>query len=105
MPVMFQRDESGDWYAKWLHLYTRGSTWGNRIEENRVTSARLAHTILHRRYLTVSYVVGMLGEYTLYTPGMPLTGPVTFLGIDRPADLPEGSDVITLDRLTELIPQ
>ena len=29
---------------------------------------------------------------------------MTYLGIERPEGLPEGSDAITLDRLTELVP-
>lgn len=29
---------------------------------------------------------------------------MTYLGIERPEGLPDGSDVITLDRLTELVP-
>lgn len=37
-------------------------------------------------------------------PRSPFDGPVTYLGIERSADLPAGSDVITLDRLAELVP-
>jgi hypothetical protein len=30
---------------------------------------------------------------------------VTFIGIDAPRDLPDGSEVYTLDRLSNLIPK
>jgi hypothetical protein len=36
--------------------------------------------------------------------GQPLAEPVTFIGIEAPKDLPDGSEVYTLDRLSELIP-
>jgi hypothetical protein len=43
------------------------------------------------------------GPYELYD-GQGFDGPVTYLGIERPDGLPEGSEVITLNRLEELVP-
>lgn len=109
LPVAFHRGNDRTWTAKWLHLYARGTAWANRIETNRVTTALLARAILRRDYLTVSHVVDLLrtkaGTYTRYAPGMALTEPVTFIGIERPDELPDGSHVLTLPRLNELIPQ
>lgn len=103
------RGKDHTWTAKWLHLNARGTAWANRIESNRVSTALLARPILRRDYLTVSYMVDLLrakaGSYTPYTPGMATTEPVTFIGIERPDGLPDGSQVLTLPRLNELIPQ
>lgn len=108
VPVVFARGEDGTWSAKWLHLYVRGASWANRTEVNRVTTAMLVRAVVQREYLTTGYLVELLcgkaGAYVEYTPGMTLTEPVTFVGIERPEGLPDGSTVITLDRLNELIP-
>lgn len=109
VPVVFGRGNDGSWTAKWLHLYLRGASWANRTEINRVTAAMLVRSIVQRRYLTVGYLVDMLrgkaGSYAEYAPGMTLAEPVTFIGIERPDGLPDGSEVITLDRLNQLVPQ
>ena len=47
--------------------------------------------------------MALLGPAEPYR-GQAFDGPVTYLGIERPEGLPEGSDAITLDRLTELVP-
>jgi hypothetical protein len=53
LPVMFER-EGDTWYGTWLHLYLRGVSWGNRIEENRDVVKLIASAALHRRYFTVA---------------------------------------------------
>ncbi|MDX8033553.1 hypothetical protein SK803_25315 [Lentzea sp. BCCO 10_0856] len=52
LPVMFER-EGDTWYGTWLHLYLRGTSWGNRVEENRDIVKLIASAALHRRYFTV----------------------------------------------------
>ncbi|MEV5703528.1 hypothetical protein [Actinoallomurus sp. NPDC052274] len=109
LPVAFARDDDGRWWAHWLHLYLRGTDWGNQVETNRVSTTTLARGVLERRYLRMSYLVDRLaakaGATTPYEPGMELDGPVTFIGLDRPEGLPAGSEVYALDRLNELIPE
>lgn len=109
LPVAFSRAGDGTWTATWLHLYGRGTGWANRVETNRLSTALLTRAILGRRYLTVGHLVDLAaakaGNYLPYEPGMELDEPVTFIGIDRPEGLPEGSDVFTLDRHNELVPQ
>ena len=53
LPVMFER-EGDTWYGTWLHLYLRGSVWGNRVEENRDIVKLIAAAALRRKYFTVA---------------------------------------------------
>ncbi|MGW6447071.1 hypothetical protein [Lentzea sp. NPDC055074] len=55
LPVMFER-EGDSWFGTWLHLYLRGSVWGNRVEENRDVVKLIAAAALRRRYFTVARV-------------------------------------------------
>ncbi|TDV42154.1 hypothetical protein [Actinophytocola oryzae] len=105
LPVVFARGEHG-WQAVWLHLYLRGTPAFNRVEGNTFTTAHRVRALVERRYLTMSYLVGLWRTRTEVTiwDGRALDGPVTFVGVDAPRELPDGSDVYTLDRLGELIP-
>lgn len=117
LPVVFVRGDDGGWSARWLHLYVRGRSLANRVEENRAGAALLVRSIVLRDYLRISYLVDRLRakarRCTSYAPdsapdarapGTGWDGPVTFIGLDRPEDLPDGSREITLGRLSELIP-
>jgi len=53
LPMLFER-EGDTWVGTWLHLYLRGTTWGNRVEENRDVVKLIAAAALRRRYFTVS---------------------------------------------------
>ncbi|RKR92214.1 hypothetical protein BDK92_6649 [Micromonospora pisi] len=106
LPMVFARSEHG-WQAVWLHLYLRGTPSFNRVEENTFTTADRVRALMERRYLTVSYLVDRWrtrAEVTTWNGRLP-DGPVTFIGIEAPDNLPEGSETYTLDRLTELIPE
>ncbi|MCP2248424.1 TerD family protein [Lentzea aerocolonigenes] len=52
LPMMFER-EGDSWYGTWLHLYLRGTSWGNRVEQNRDLVKLIASAALHRKYFTV----------------------------------------------------
>lgn len=116
MPLVFYRGEDGRWYAKWLHLYLRGreALWGGvRVEENRVTSRLLTQTVLERDYLRVGYLIDLLrrkAEARASTRAEDEAsteageGPVTYVGLEQPADLPANSTVYTLANLASLIP-
>jgi hypothetical protein len=108
LPLVFCRGGDGRWWAKWMHLGVRGRYWGNQTETTGLGTSALVRGIVERRFLLLSHLVKLLcakaETYALYEPGMELTGPVTFVGIERPEDLPAGSDVYPLDRLNELIP-
>ncbi|GLW90108.1 hypothetical protein [Actinokineospora globicatena] len=108
LPVMFERDYEGKWTAIWLHVYLSGSPKFNQVAATTSTVGTVAATISRRHYLTVEHVVDMLagkaGSVTTWAPGLRLDGPVTFIGLHRPDGLPEGSTAITLDRLSDLVP-
>ncbi|NKE57223.1 TerD family protein [Lentzea sp. PSKA42] len=53
LPVMFER-EGDTWFGTWLHLYLRGTSWGNKVEENRDLVKLIANAALRRRYFTVA---------------------------------------------------
>jgi len=108
LPLVFFRGGDGRWWAKWMHLGVRGQSWGNQTEVGSLGTSSLVRGIVERRFLLLSHLVKLLcakaETYALYEPGMELTEPVTFVGIERPESLPEGSDMFALDRLNELIP-
>lgn len=103
LPLVFARDATGGWAATWMHLFLRGGLAVNMVETNKLSTTLLVRSILGRRYLTVGDLVALSGPYELYD-GQGFDGPVTYLGIERPDGLPEGSEVITLNRLAELVP-
>jgi hypothetical protein len=105
LPMVFAKGETG-WQAVWLHLYLHGHPAFNRVEENMFTTAHRVRTLVERRYLTVSYLLDRWRArtgVTMWDGGLP-DEPVTFIGIEAPDGLPEGSETYTLDRLGELIP-
>ncbi|MEV4427432.1 hypothetical protein ACIGN6_17015 [Streptomyces sp. NPDC053792] len=108
LPLAFQRGEDGRWRARWLHLYLRGTPSANRVEENRVSVAVLLRGLLARTPLTVRHLTGLMAAdatTTTWWDGATLPdGPVTYIGLDRPAGLPPGSRVLTPENLRDLIP-
>ncbi|MFB9235501.1 hypothetical protein ACFFWC_08115 [Plantactinospora siamensis] len=106
LPMVFARDEGG-WRALWLHLHLRGWPSFNRVEEHTPTIADQARALAQRRYLTMSYLIDRWrdrAEVRTWTGRLP-DEPVTFIGIEAPDGLPEGSETYPLDRLGELIPE
>jgi hypothetical protein len=106
LPIVFARGADGTWTATWLHLYLTGWPNFNSVETNRLSTGVLARGLVDREYLTVRYLVDLLRAESVveWAPGLRFDKPVTFLGPHRPEGLPEGSTVITLDRLNQLIP-
>lgn len=114
MPVVFYRGDDGAWYAKWLHLGLKAhmQSWGgHRVEENRATTELLARHFMARKYLTVRYLYeAWAAENTVVRTDKAgkwreqVAGPVTYVGVEEPEGLPEGSSVITLANLGSLIP-
>lgn len=107
LPLAFTRCEDGTWSAKWMHLYLNGSPQFNMVEGNHVTTGVLARGIMDREYLPVSWLLNLMAPPSgveTWVSGMDLSGPVTWVGLERPEGLPEGSEVYTVDRLRDLIP-
>lgn len=108
LPVVFQRDDTGGWSAKWLHLYLSGHPQFNRVKDSHRSTSLLARAIVERQYLTVgdylSLMISRASKVTICDAGTALPGTsVTFVGIERPEGLAAGSQVYTLDRLHELV--
>ncbi|MEU8119146.1 hypothetical protein AB0C21_10610 [Spirillospora sp. NPDC049024] len=105
LPLVFLRGDDGRWSAKWLHLHLKGGTNFNRVENNRVTTSMLLRGIVERRFLTVRYLMDLLGaEKTTLWDGTAPGGPVTFIGLERPEGLHEDSVVYTPENLGDLVP-
>jgi hypothetical protein len=106
LPMVFAKGERG-WQAVWLHLYLRGMPAFNRVEDNTFTVSDRVRALVERRYLTMSYLVDRWRTRTEVTTwdGQTPAEPVTFIGVEAPKDLPDGSEVYTLDRLSELVPR
>ena len=108
LPVAFIRGEDGRWRAKWLHLYLKGHPAFNQVEGGRVSASMLTRAIVEREYLTVGWLLDLAAAHGAEVgrwDGTVPEKPVTFIGIEQPEGLPEGSRVITLQNLGDLIPE
>ncbi|MFJ2393962.1 hypothetical protein ACIOTI_14530 [Streptomyces sp. NPDC087843] len=107
LPLVFRREDDGRWRAKWLHLYLKGISSANRVEENRVSVSKVVRAVVEREHLTVRYLTDLMsGDATavdLWNGGVP-DEPVTYIGLERPEGLHPDSRVITLENLRDLIP-
>lgn len=108
LPLVFRREDDGRWRAKWLHLYLKGISSANRVEENQVSVSTVVRAIVEREYLTVRYLIDLMsGDTTtveLLDDGPVPDEPVTYIGLERPEGLHPDSRVITLENLRDLIP-
>ncbi|MFJ6904409.1 TerD family protein [Streptomyces griseoluteus] len=108
LPLVFQRGGDGQWRAKWLHLYLRGISEANRVEENQASVSMLVRALVEREQLTVGYLTGLMSDGT--APVEQWDGetvpdePVTYIGLERPEGLHPDSRVITPENLRDLIP-
>lgn len=112
IPMVFER-VGERWQAKTLNLFMRGTPFMNVVESTRMTAGLQAQAAIRHRHLLVWDVVTLLGMtgYTIWgESALPIAlkkdQPVLYLGQQKPdAELPPGSRVITLENLTELIPE
>ncbi|MGW6206955.1 hypothetical protein ACWF9B_25350 [Streptomyces sp. NPDC055089] len=108
LPLVFRREDDGRWRAKWLHLYLKGISSANRVEENQVSVSKVVRAVVEREYLTVRYLIGLMpagGPAVGLWDGGPLPDePVTYIGLERPEGLHPDSRVITPENLRDLIP-
>ncbi|MFD6293013.1 hypothetical protein [Streptomyces sp. NPDC060205] len=108
LPLVFRREDDGRWRAKWLHLYLKGISSANRVEENQVSVAKLVRALVQREQLTVRYLVELMsGDATvvdLWDGGPVPDEPVLYIGIERPEGLHPDSKVMTLENLRDVIP-
>ncbi|MGI5158304.1 hypothetical protein [Microbispora sp. CA-102843] len=98
LPLVFLRGDDDGWRVKWLHLYLSGHPAFNQVEGNRVTASLLVRSIVERDYLRVGYLADLLRAKSS------TDGHVTYIGLEAPADLPEGARIYTPATLHELIP-
>ncbi|MET7655770.1 hypothetical protein [Streptomyces sp. NPDC005486] len=108
LPLVFRREDDGRWRAKWLHLYLKGISSANRVEENQVSVSKVVRAIVEREYLTVRYLIGLMSGGTtpveLWDGEQVPDEAVMYIGLERPEGLHPDSRVITLENLRELIP-
>jgi hypothetical protein len=102
MPMMFNHDEDWNWQAVWLNLTIAGrESWNsrNQLESSRATTKDIIKAIATQKYLTVGYLADLAGRDEVVREE-----PVVYVGFEAPDNLPEGSTVITLTNLADLIP-
>ncbi|MFJ1969349.1 TerD family protein [Streptomyces sp. NPDC087903] len=108
LPLVFRREDDGRWRAKWLHLYLKGISSANRVEENQLSVSKVVRAVVEREHLTVRYLVGLMSGGTTAVDlwdGEPVPDePVTYIGLERPEGLHPDSRVITPENLRDLIP-
>ena len=103
LPLAFLRGEDDHWRALWLHLHLRGSPMFNQVENNSSTTTDLARTLSQREFITVDYIVGLLNDVQIVELAELGNEPVTYIGLERPDQLPHGSRVFTPENLADLI--
>jgi hypothetical protein len=108
LPLVFQRGDDGTWRAKWLHLYLKGISEANRVEENQVSVSKVVRALVEREQLTMRYLIDLMSRDTTTVDlwdGEPVPEePVTYIGLERPEGLHPDSRIITLENLRDLIP-
>ncbi|MFE9650435.1 hypothetical protein ACFYO0_41355 [Streptomyces sp. NPDC006365] len=108
LPLVFRREDDGRWSAKWLHLYLKGISSANRVEENQVSVSKVVRALVEREQLTVRYLIDLMsGDTTamdLWDGEAVPDEPVMYIGLERPEGLHPDSRVITLENLRDLIP-
>ncbi|WP_030389682.1 TerD family protein [Streptomyces sp. NRRL S-241] len=108
LPLVFLRGSDDRWRAKWLHLYLKGAPSSNRVEGNRATVATLLRGIVEREPVTVRHLTelmtGSATTVTLWDGKNVPAGPVTYIGLERPAGLHPQSRIVTPENLRDLIP-
>ncbi|MGW0843923.1 TerD family protein [Streptomyces sp. NPDC002787] len=108
LPLVFRRGDDGRWRAKWLHLYLKGVSSANRVEENQASVSKLVRAVVEREQLTVRYLIDLMSGGTtapdLWDGERVPDEPVTYIGLERPEGLHPDSRVITLENLRDLIP-
>lgn len=109
LPLVFRRGDDGRWRAKWLHLYLRGISSGNQVEENQASVSKVVRAVVERDQLTVAYLADLMSDEAttvhVWESGAPVPDePVTYIGLERPEGLHPDSRVITLGNLRDLIP-
>ena len=102
LPVLFER-RPGGWRAKWMHLNLTGRPHFNQVEANRLSTSLLVRGIAERRYLQVDYLESLLYANGAVAPEPGSAEPVTFVGLERPEELPAGSTAFTPANLHELL--
>jgi len=110
IPLIFVKNEDGSWEAKWAHLFIKGHARFNRVEENKDTVGSFVQAIVEKEYLKVGYLFDLAAsakaeKYSKYQKGKVYEEPITFVGIEAPENLPEGSKIITLSNLHEFLPE
>ncbi|WP_189149281.1 TerD family protein [Streptomyces lacrimifluminis] len=110
LPLVFRREADGRWRAKWLHLYLKGISSANQVEENQVSVAKVVRAVVEREQLTVGDLIDLMSDDTTAVDVDVWDGeqlpdePVTYIGLERPEGLHPDSRVITLENLRDLIP-
>ncbi|MZF87919.1 hypothetical protein [Streptomyces sp. SID5643] len=108
LPLVFRRGNDGTWRAKWLHLYLKGISEANRVEENQVSVSKVVRALVEREQLTMRYLIDLMSHDATAVAlwdGGPVPGePVTYIGLERPEGLHPDSRIITLGNLRDLIP-
>ncbi|MFD5542081.1 hypothetical protein ACFWIJ_30710 [Streptomyces sp. NPDC127079] len=108
LPLVFRRGDDGRWCAKWLHLYLKGLSTENRVEENQASVSTVVRAVVEREQLTVGYLIDLMsGDTTtvdLWDGERVPDEPVTYIGLERPEGLHPDSRIVTVENLRDLIP-
>lgn len=106
LPLLFGRTADAGWQALWMHLNLFGYPSFNRVEANAFGTWVIAQAIVERKYLRLDYLEVLLrsrGVEIYESPTEAGSGPISFLGLEVPEDLPPGSAAYTLRNFGDLL--
>lgn len=104
VPALFYYDSG--WKCKWAALFSKGLSWGNRVESNRLSTAGLMRGIHEKRYITVGDLAALLEMRAEDAPALgPRTEGVTVhCDFNVPENPENGVTYLTPLNLSSLIP-
>lgn len=106
LPLVFIHEDDGTWTAKWMHLYLKTRVSYNKVENNKANTSLLAKAITNREYLTIQYISTLYKKNSIFDANKQYKRPVYYVGLSIPDyKFPEGSKILTLNSLKELIPE
>lgn len=108
LPLVFTRQDDNKWSAKWLNMYLNGMPSMNRVEENKLSTALSVRTVVEREYLCIGYLIDLMlskaESFCWYDSEQKIPDNTTFVGLDAPEGLPEGTTVFTINNIQDMLP-
>lgn len=98
LPLVFVKDDEGNWTVKWLHIFLNGHPQFNATENNRNSTKTVVKSIVQREYLTLDY----LNKLSSHLP-VDVTKESILVTMSTPTETLENTKLITPLNIHEVI--